>query len=184
MACDHYYSNPDDLELKKFAVVYHVDNFNVRVHKLVENIYRLLGLMVDVDPTRRPAPGDPSLRESVRSGLRERKLQRIVKLLGSFEGNRWVQEAVKARNLFVHQYREEHRWSRVFPRDRFREPEDPMTRAIRRIDQATDLDRYAARKIADLSKTLEAVRAFRDELFQIFQENVLASEIGERHQKE
>jgi len=181
LAYDHYYSNPDDLELKKFAIVYHTDNFYVRVHKLIENIYRLLGLMVDLIPTRRPRPGEPSLRESVRSGLRERKLQKIVRLLGSFEGNRWIQEAVKARNLFVHQYREEREWAQLFPQDRFREPEDPIARAIRGIDQATDLDRYAAQKIADLSKTLEVVRDFRDKLFNTSQENVprLAREVGE-----
>lgn len=186
MSCDHYYANPDDLELKKFAVVYHVDNFYVRVHKVVENVYRLLGLMVGVDPALRPAPGERSAREAVRGRLRERKLQAIIKPLGAFEESRWIKEAVRARNLFVHQYREEPGWSRLHPRDRFQEPEDSMARAIRRIDQATDLDRYAARKIADLSKTLEAVRAFRDEFFQIFQENVprLASRRGESHQKE
>jgi len=185
MSCDHYYANPHDLELKKFAVVYHVDNFNVRVHKLIENVYRLLGLVVDVDPTRRPAPGELSFREEVRNGLRERKLPTIMKALSAFEENRWIKEAVKARNLFVHQYREELGWSQLFPRDRFREPEDSIARAIRRMDQATDLDRYAARKIADLSNTLEVVRVFRDRLFQIFLENVprLGSEVGEGREK-
>ena len=41
MACEHYYVGPSFLRLKKFAVVYHVDNFYVRVHKLIENVYGL-----------------------------------------------------------------------------------------------------------------------------------------------
>jgi hypothetical protein len=113
------------------------------------------------------------IRESIRSGLRQRKLQSIAKLLESFEGNKWVNGAVKARNLFVHRYREECAWSQLFPQNRFQEPDDPMARTIRRIDQATDLDRYAGAKIADLSKMLEVVRAFRDKVFKAFQENLL-----------
>lgn len=186
MACDHYYSNPDHLELKKFAAVYHVDNFYIRVHKLIENIYRLLGLTVDVDPTLRPAPGDPSLRGEIRGGLRERKFQAIMEPLAAFEKNKWIKAAVEARNLFVHRYREEHGWSQLQPKNRFREPGDSMARAIRRIDQATDLDRYAERKVADLSKTLEAIRLFRDKLFQIFQEKLpqLASASGKTESKQ
>ena len=31
--------------MKKFSIVYHVDNFLVRVHKYREDVYRLLALM-------------------------------------------------------------------------------------------------------------------------------------------
>ena len=162
---DILYARPGDLELKKFAVVYHADNFYVRVHKLIENIYRLLGQVVGLDPKRRPSAGDPSLRDQVRSALAKRKLQGIIQILRSFEENRWIQRAVEARNLFVHHYREEPEWPMLTPSRRFREPEDPMARDLRRIDQATDLDRYALRKAAGLSRTLREIRRFRDRLF-------------------
>lgn len=48
------YREPEDLALKKFSIVYHTDNFNVRVHKLIESVEALLALLVDVDPARRP----------------------------------------------------------------------------------------------------------------------------------
>ena len=44
------YDAPERLARKKFAVVYHVDNFYVRVHKLLENVYGILARMVGLDP--------------------------------------------------------------------------------------------------------------------------------------
>src|SRR5689334_14081733 len=35
-ACDTLYVEPQDLHLRKFSAVYHVDNFHVRVHKFLE----------------------------------------------------------------------------------------------------------------------------------------------------
>lgn len=104
MAYEHYYSGSSFLRLKKFVVVYNVDNFYVRVHKLIENLYRLLGQLVDLDPGRAPKPGEPSFRKQVR---------------------------------------------------------------VRRIDEATDLDRYAARKVDELSRTLEPIRVFREQIFHV-----------------
>jgi hypothetical protein len=158
------YRDPDNLELKKFAIVYHVDNFYVRVHKLIENVYRLLALAVGLDFTRRRRQGEPSLRKEVREGLSSRKLQKVFDCLRTFEENKWVHRAVEARNLFVHEYREESEWPMLHPRDRFQEPEDPMARYLRRIDQGTDLDRFAARKANELSQALRATRRFRDRI--------------------
>src|SRR5688572_31993549 len=46
------------LGLKKFSIVYHTDNFNVRVHKMNEDIEALLALLGGVDPTKRPKKGE------------------------------------------------------------------------------------------------------------------------------
>ena len=170
MAYEHYYAGASLLRLKKFAVVYHVDNFYVRVHKLIENVYRLLGQLVDLDPRRAPAPGEPSFRKQVRDGLDEQRLQPVTKTLRTFEENEWIKKAVRARNLFVHQYREEPEWPMLGPGARLEEPaesEDPFASEVRRIDQATDLDRYAARKADELSRTLEPIRVFREQIFHV-----------------
>jgi hypothetical protein len=167
LAHETIYHDPENLELRKFAVVYHVDNFYVRVHKLVEDIYRTLALVVGLDPTRRAPQGELSFRERVRRGLHKRRLTAISESLRAFEEDKWVKRAVDARNLFVHQYREEPEWPMLHPSERFREPDDSLARDLRRIEQGTDLDRYAARKADELSKTLRAIRRFRDHLLQV-----------------
>lgn len=85
MACEHYYVDPSLLRLRKFAVVYHVDNFCVRVHKLIENVYGLLGLLVGLDPSRIPVPGESSFRKQVRDRLDERRLRPVIGVLDSLE---------------------------------------------------------------------------------------------------
>ncbi len=162
-------THPKLLELKKFAVVYHVDNFNIRVHKLVENAYGLLAQVAGLDADEASGQKELPFKRLVREGLVKRKFDSVTDCLRRFQGNRWVKEAVEARHLFVHRYREEPKWPMLQSSRRFREPEDPMAREIRRIDQATDLDRYAARKVAHLSRTLNVIRQFRDELLGIFQ---------------
>jgi hypothetical protein len=172
-AYERLYQDPENLELKKFAVVYHLDNFYVRVHKYVENIYRTLALVVGLDPTRRQRPGELPFRERVRNGLGMRQLAVVSESLRGFEDDKWLKGAVDARNLFVHQYREEPEWPMLHPSDRFLEPEDSLARDLRRIEQGTDLDRYAARKTDELLKTMRAIRRFRDKLYDVLHEALL-----------
>lgn len=169
MACDYYYA--DHLELKKFAVVYHVDNFYVRVSKLIENTYRLLALVAGLDHDRQPQPRESPFKTQVKNGLNERGLQEITGTVRTLERNKWVRQALDARNLFVHRYREEPGWPMLGPEARLQgaeEDEDAMAAEVRQIDQATDLDRYAKRKSDDLSQTLTVIRLFREELYRIF----------------
>ena len=172
-AYERLYQDPENLELKKFAVVYHLDNFYVRVHKYVEIIYRILALVVGLDPTRRQRPGELPFRERVRNGLGMRQFTVVSESLRKLEDDKWIKGAVDARNLFVHQYREEPEWPMLHPGDRFSEPEDPLARDVRRIEQGTDLDRYAARKTDELLKTMRAIRRFRDKLYNILHEALL-----------
>lgn len=172
MAYNHYYGNR--LELKKFTVVYHVDNFYVRVHKLIENTYRLLALMVGLDHERKPAPGEPPFRKQVKEQIAQHRLRGILETVASFEKDKWIRRAREARNLFVHRFRPE-RWRMLGPQARFCEPddsEDPMAKTIREIDQSTDLDRFASRKIDELSQTLGVIRVFRDRAHRVLSERV------------
>lgn len=168
------YRDPEHLALKKFAVVYHADNFYVRVHKLVENVYGLLALMVGLDHSRRPSPGELSRKEPVRRGLERRRFGAIAAALRAFEENRWVKEAVEARNLFVHQYREEPRWPMLAPEGRLREFEggqDAAGELVRGLE-ARDLGLYADRKAEELLETLGVIREFRAKLLAILEEEV------------
>src|SRR6266850_2325966 len=47
------YQLAENLTLKKFSVVYHTDNFNARVYKLIEDVEALLALLGGIDPERR-----------------------------------------------------------------------------------------------------------------------------------
>ncbi len=169
------YRDPEDLALKKFAIVYHADNFYVRVHKLVENVYGLLALTVGLDYSRRPVAGERSRKESVKRGLERRRFGAMAAALRAFEENQWVKGAVEARNLFVHQYREEPRWPMLAPEGRVREfegGEDAVGEEIRRLTEADDLDRYANRKAEELLETLGVVREFRMEVLAVLEDEV------------
>ena len=52
------------------------------------------------------------------------------------------------------------------PERRFQEPEDPLARDIRAIEQAPQLDEYANEKRQEFVEILGAIRRFRDELFE------------------
>jgi hypothetical protein len=169
LAHEVLYHGPEMLELKKFAVVYHVDNFYVRIHKFVENVYGLLGQGVGLEPSRRLAPEEPPYRKQVRAALARRKLPAVLQCLREFEENTSIKRAVEARHLFVHRFREEPELPFLGPRDRFAASidEDPLAQEIRCLYQASDLDRYARRKVRELSETLKAARDFRDRLFEV-----------------
>lgn len=173
------YRDPPMLALKKFAIVYHTDNFHVRVHKLLENVYGLLGLLVGVDPAERPDRREPPKRQRVSEALDPRKR----KILQEFEGNGLVRHAVEARNRFVHLYREEPktakgfewRWAVLGPESRIREFQggpDEISEELRRITDASVADDYADAKVKELVRTLEVIQTLRDELYNVFLSDV------------
>lgn len=156
------YHEPEDLALKKFSVVYHTDNFHVRVQKLIDNVYRLLALVVGLDPTRKV--GTKETKEQVSQGLYRLRLEPIAEALRDFERNEHIKQVVEARNLFVHHYREEH------PESRLHEVTagDTVAEQVRRLTEAGDLDRYADRKANQLERTLNAIQRFRDRFDNVF----------------
>jgi hypothetical protein len=164
MAVHTHYAEPRDLELKKFAVVYHTDNFYVRVHKLIENAYGLAALTVGLDPEQKPSRGERNFRRRVREALGRANLHGIRRVLEEFVANPQIDQAVTARNRFVHFFREELDWAMLSHADRFQEPDDPMARDVREIAQVSQLDIYAEGKREELVRTLTVVREFRDSL--------------------
>ena len=71
------YDAPEHVARKKFAVAYHTDNFYVRIHKLLENVYGVLALSVGLDLDAKPVPGTSSRREKLRNALALRRLTTI-----------------------------------------------------------------------------------------------------------
>ena len=166
------YRQAESLTLKKFSIVYHTDNFYVRAHKLIEDVYALLALAVGIDPKKRTGPGEPSRRKQVRQALDAQKRE----LLRGLERDRLIRGAVEARNMFVHLYRDEPRagsdpewrWAMLAPVSRLRDFEgDPneMGAELRRIAEPPHLDDYADRKTRELLETLQTIKAFRDRLY-------------------
>ena len=163
---------PDNLSLKKFSIVYHTDNFNLRVHKLNEDVEALLALLGGGDPKRRPRKGEPSRREFVETSLDRDSRHSILELVRRFRECPLIKAAVEARNAFVHSYRDEPdrewRWSMLVPATRIREYQsgsDPFAEALRRIVDPPHVDAYADAQADRLFETLQEVQQFRDDLY-------------------
>lgn len=169
-AFESLYADPDVLFRKKFAVVYHIDNFYVRVHKLMDNTYQLAAQVAGLNWGSRPE--DRATRTEVKAALDRRRLDSISRCLRTFEENEWIRQAVKARNLFVHLYRDEPDWPMLGPMERFYESvgghEDPEAEQIRQITESPDLDHYAERKAKELLRTLSVICKLREQLHEAF----------------
>ena len=162
-AYETLYAPPEFLHLKKFAIVYHIDNFNVRVHKLRENVYRLLALIVGLDHSGRPRREQKPWTEQVRNALPRLGLSRVGDLLREFECDPRVRAAMDDRHLFVHQFREE-REVAVGAAERLRaltSEEDAIARGLRWLVEQERIDEYADGRLADLRKVLESARMLR-----------------------
>jgi hypothetical protein len=166
------YKKPDEAVERKFSLVYHTDNFNVRVAKLVEYLYRLLALVVGVS-TRKISTKEA--RELIEHRLYLSKLEGIATTLEAFQRNPRIKHAIDARHLFVHYYREEPRskpkWGLLEPASRLHEVRagDDLGEQVRRLTEIGDLDRYADRKADELRQTLKEIRAFRYRLHGVFE---------------
>lgn len=165
------YQGGEHLSLKKFSIVYHTDNFHVRVHKMIENIEALFALLGGVDPTRRPRKGEPSRRELMETALgTERRV--TLRLLRQFRENDLMKRAVEARNRFVHLYRDEPdvewRWAMLAPAARIREYDhgsDKLAEELRRLAEPEHLDGYADEQADRLLEALRVIQLFRDRLW-------------------
>lgn len=175
-AFEALYADPDVLFRKKFAVVYHIDNFYVRVHKFMDNTYLLAEKVAGFNWESRRE--DRPTRKQVKDALRLRKLSSVSRALETFEKNKWIRQAMEARNLFVHLYRDEPNWRILLsPEGRFYESiggyEDLEAERICQITESPELDRYAELKAEKLLQTLSVIREFRDQLRNAFAENLV-----------
>ncbi len=173
---------------QKFAVVYHTDNFNVRVHKMIANLYVLLAYACKIDPRESRTMGEKLFREKVHETLRlpEHGLADLARKVLTFQKDEEVMKAVDARNLFVHRYRDESGWSVLDPRERYREPEDELAKMVSGILQTTDLDIYAKRKAREFIRVLEKIQTLRDDIWQIVlkrYDNLVASTRVKRNRR-
>lgn len=165
------YQLAEILNAKKFSIVYHTDNFNARVYKLIEDVEALLALLGGRDPQRKPRKGEPPRREFVETFLKDNSLGSILELIRHFRERPLIKAAVVARNLFVHSYRNEPdlewRWSMLVPAARLREYDnnDQIAEELRCIAEPPHVDDYADTKADVLLDTLQEIRQFRDDLY-------------------
>lgn len=162
----------EHLALKKFSIVYHTDNFNVRVHKVNESVEALLALVGGIDPKRRSRKGQPSRRELVEDALKRDNRRAILELIRRFREHPSVKHAIEARNAFVHIYRDEPerdwRGGMLTPAARIRYLEsahDPFETELPRIADSPHVDAYADAQADELFAVLQDVRQFRDDLY-------------------
>lgn len=171
LAFQNYYAAPSLLFLKKFSVVYHVDNFYVRVQKLIDNTWQLVELAAGF--SRGPKGREKPTRERVKTALSYTKCEEIAIVVEKFEKNKWIKKSAEARHLFVHHYRDESQWPLLNPRRRYEEiggggDEDIQAREIRQITETSDLDRYANRMVDEFEDTLCEIRRLRGQLCRVF----------------
>lgn len=160
------YARPEFLHSKKFAIVYHIDNFNVRVHKVRENVYQLLALVAGLDHSERPRRGGRPRSDQVKDALHRVGLARVGELLRDFEGDPRVRAAMDDRHRFVHQFREEGEKTLEAP-ERLRlltAEEDPIARGLRWLVEQEPIDRYADGWLADSRAVLDSARDLRGRL--------------------
>ena len=177
------YQLAENLNAKKFSILYHTDNFNMRVYKLNEDVEALLGLLGGRDPQQSPRKGEPPRRKFVETLLEEKRLDSILSLIRDFRERPLIKTAIEDRNLFVHSYRDkepdpEERWRMLVPKARLHEYDnraDTDAEELRRLAEPTLVDGYADAKADVLLATLREIQVFRDELYG----NVLA-EVAER----
>lgn len=162
----------EHLALKKFSIVYHTDNFNVRVHKVNESLEALLALLGRIDPTRRPRKGEPSRRELVENALKRDHRQATLDLIRRFRERPPIKNAIEARNAFVHIYRDEPerdwRGGMLVPAARIGDiasAHDPFEKELRRLVDPPHVDAYADAQADRLFEALQDVRQFRDDLY-------------------
>jgi hypothetical protein len=122
--------------------VYHTDNFNMRVHKLMEGVEALLEMIGGRDPRRRPPKGEPSRRNFIEALLKGCDLGSILQLLRRFRENRLIKAAIEVRSRFVHSYRDEpdeRRWKMLDPAAKLRDysdNDDLLAKELKRLGQA------------------------------------------------
>lgn len=165
-AYETLYAPPQFLPSKKFAIVYHIDNFNVRLHKLREDVYRLLALVVGLNHSERPRRGERPWSDQVKDALHRVGLARVGELLRDFEGDPRVRAAMDDRHRFVHQFREEGEKTLEAP-ERLRlltAEEDPIARGLRWLVEQERIDRYADGRLADSRAVLDSARELRGRL--------------------
>jgi len=174
-----HYQGGEHLLLKKFSIVYHIDNFRVRAHKVIENVEALLALLGGVDPKRRPKKNEPSRRAQMEEALKTGGRHVILQLLRQFRENDLMNRAVQARNTFVHLYRDEPdsewRSAMVTPAARIREYDhgpDALAEKLRRLVEPEHLDSYADEHADRLLETLRVVQLFRDRLWGVLLQDV------------
>ena len=174
-----HYQGGEHLLLKKFSIVYHIDNFHVRAHKVIENVEALLALLGGVDPKRRPKKNEPSRRAQMEEALKTGGRHVILQLLRQFRENDLMNRAVQARNTFVHLYRDEPdsewRSAMVTPAARIREYDhgpDALAEKLRRLVEPEHLDSYADEHADRLLETLRVVQLFRDRLWGVLLQDV------------
>jgi hypothetical protein len=166
------YQLAENLNAKKFSIVYHTDNFNMRVYKVIEDVEALLALLGGRDPKRAPRKGEPSRRAFVEALLKDKGLASILDLVRHSRERPLIKAAIEDRNLFVHSYRDEPdpewRWRMFVPAARLREYDnriDQVAEELRHMVEPTLVDDYADAKADALLETLREIQAFRDDLY-------------------
>ena len=167
-------SRSDLIAQKKFSIVYHTDNFLVRVHKFRENVYRLLALALGLDHSVTPKKFDSPREEQVVRACERRRLHSIARCITDFDHNPAVIAAIRERHLFVHQFREDLKRPELGAQNRARDFEDPVAAEVSALTDVPAIDRHADRRADELFRVLNAVRDFRNTLYDAIEDEIVA----------
>lgn len=144
----------DHLELKRLALVYHIDNFYFRIHAYREKLFRLVNhfLSLRVNDGGR-------FNQRIIGALRGRGLHALMQLLRRFDRDRVLREAIDLRHLLVHAIARRE-WPTVTTGRRL---DDRMLAKseIYVLDRVTDLDRLYETRQRRLGRILSRLEQFR-----------------------
>jgi hypothetical protein len=156
----------DSLHLKRLSLIYHTDNFYLRVHAYRERVFRLINHFFGLKVSGRQLTNN-----SVLEKLRGLGRPELVGLLGELERDRMFSRAMWLRNRLAHGPAERD-WRGHWPSLEARARIDDVffgRSEISALDRVTDLDRAHDAKQESLGALRDRLEKFRNELVAMLQ---------------
>ncbi len=147
----------EHLNLKRLALVYHIDNFYFRIHTYREKVFRLVNHFCSLG-----LDAGGAFNRRVMVALRSRGLKSLMRVLSWFDRGRMLADAIDLRHLLVHAIAR-----REWPTMRTgRRLDDRMLAKgeIYVLDRVTDLDRLYESRQRKLGRIYSRLERFRTDV--------------------
>jgi hypothetical protein len=125
------------------------------------------------DHSGSPKRSEAAREVQVATALQRMKLGSVCDCVQEFDLNPRLAVAISTRHLFVHQFRDEQGRPELNPQSRVRDFEDPIAVEVSAITDVPAIDSYADRKADELLSVLDAIRTFREKLYETFEDEVV-----------
>lgn len=155
------FSYPENPYLQRLALIYHMDNVDVRVHAYREKIFKLVDCFLGRSEHRRDAPGT-NFNKQVCDALSQRHCGKVITVLNRLSREVRIKSALERRRLFVHGLARRD-WALLEASHRIDEQiSEPGP--ITDLEQQANLVALQQQRIADVDSLCELLAQFRYDL--------------------